>query len=271
MEKSGYTKVYFQVVKKENTDRIKHILNETGYYDENTVEQIVYEEKDDLSYFCLNVDSAEYIGRNAHAMVDGIFVTSDSIVQHWEGLFYLPILIIREINNEILQSYLNSDMLKEHELHHLQRIIEHIDKCPDYIEKARKYNAGSCSYADIEKSIEFEVNKLFIFELPAFTSEFEKGEKNIFLRSDGLVSMIKLHDKNEYVQYNLGNYVEKLRRTYIDRFDDKRNKINAILDREVNKQGEKIFGANTMVKIALALLTCLVLEQKNGTHFEIDD
>jgi hypothetical protein len=130
------------------------------------------------------------------------------------------------------------------------------------------------AYPDIAVAcgdIEFEVNKLFVFELPAFTSEFEKGEKNIFLRSDGLVSMVTLHNKNEFVQYNLGNYIEKLRRTYIAMFDDKRNEINDILKREVNKQGEKIFGANTMGQIALALLTCLILEQKNGTHFEIDD
>jgi len=271
MEKSGYKNVYFQVVKKENTNRIKLILNETGYYDENTVEKIMYEEKDDSSYFSLIVDSAEHIGRNAYAMLDGIFVKIDSIVQQWKGYFYLPILITREIKDETLQSFVNSDMHKDHELHHLQHIIEHIDKHPEYIENSRKYNAGGCSYDDIEKSIEFEINKLFLFELPAFVSEFEQGERNIFMRSKDLVSMVALNDKNEFVLHNLGHYIENLKRDYIARFHDKRTEINKFMDREVHKQGETLFGANIMEQIAMVILKSLLLEKINGTHFEIKD
>lgn len=129
--------------------------------------------------------------------MDGIFIEINTIVKQWKGLFYLPIVITREITNEKLKSIITPDMNKDHELHHLQHIIEHIDRCPDYIEDSRKYNVGSCAYVDIEKSIEFEVNKLFFIELPAIIADYEKGEKNIYLYSDGLISMVTAHDKEE--------------------------------------------------------------------------
>ncbi len=272
MKKTGYKNTYYSVVTKANLEKIKHILNEHEYYDENTVEQIEYEEKDNLPYFILTVDSAEYIGqRGAYAMLDGIFIEINSIVQQWEGIFYLSILIIRKITNEKLKPIINPDMLKEHELHHLQHIIEHIDRYPGYIEESRKYNAGSCTYADIEKSIKFEVSKIFSNELPALISDYEKGERDYYLYSDGLVSITTSHDKNEFVQYNLAQYIAKLRVAYIDRFSEKKAEVSEYIAKEVNKQGEKRFGENTMAKLAIVLFKLVSLAQSNGKHFEIEE
>ncbi len=271
MKKSGYKSVYLRVVRKANIDKIKNILNESGYYNENTVEQIEYEEKYNLSYFSLSVDSAEHLRQGAYALLDGIFIEINPIVKQWKGLFYLPILITREITNEKLKSIINPDMFKEHELHHLQHIIDHIDRCPGYIEDSRKYNSGSCAYADIEKSIEFEVNKLFSFELPAITADYEKGGRNFYLYSDGLASMATSHDKNEFVQYNLAQYIIQLRLAYINRFIDKQTQINNFIAKEVNKQGEKRFGENTISKIAMVLLKFVLIAQNNGKYFEIED
>jgi len=254
----GYKSVYLRVVKKANIDKIKHILNEAEYYNEKTVEQIEYEEKYNLSYFSLSVDSAEHLARGAYALLDGIFIEINSIVEEWQGLFYLPILITREITNETLKTMINPDMLKEHELYHLQCIIEHIDRFPDYIDDSRKYNAGSCVYADIERSIEFEVTKLFSIELPAITADYEKGERNFYLYSNGVASMATSNDKNEFVQYNLAEYVLKLRLAYLNRFIDKQTEISDFIAKEVNKQGENRFGENTMSKIAVVLLNLLV-------------
>ncbi|MDA3789739.1 MAG: hypothetical protein PF503_14745 [Desulfobacula sp.] len=271
MKKSGYKNIYLRVVNKANLDKIKHILNESGYYNENTVEEIEYEEKDNLSYFSLTVDSTEHLRWGAYAMLDGIFIEINSIVPQWKGMFYLPILITRKITNEKLKSIINPDMLKEHELHHLQHIIEHIDRCPGYIEDSRKYNTGSCTYADIEKSIAFEVNKLFSIELPAIVADYEKGERNFYLHSDGLASMATSHDKHEFVQYNLAQYIVQLRLAYISRFVEKQTEISNFIVKEVNEQGEKRFGENTMSKIAMVLLKCVLLAQNKGEHFEIED
>jgi hypothetical protein len=270
MEKSGYKNVYLRVVKKANVDNIKHILNESGYYNEDTVGRIKYEEKDNLPYLSLSVDSAEHLRWGAYAMLDGIFIQIDSIVEQWNGLFYLPILITREAANEKLKSIINPDMFKEHELHHLQRILEHIDRCPSYIEDARQYNAGSCAYADIGKSIEFEVNKLFTLELPAIIADYEKGERNFYLHSDGVVSVAASNDKSEFVQYTLAQYIVQLRETYIDRFVEKKMEISDFIAKEVNKQGEKIFGENTMSKFAIILFKFIRLAQESGERFELE-
>jgi hypothetical protein len=104
MKKPGYKDTYYRLVTKANLEQIKHILNEHEYYDKNTVEQIEYEEKDNLPYFILAVDSAEYIGRRgAYAVLDGIFIEINSIIPHWEGIFYLSILIIRKTTYEKLK------------------------------------------------------------------------------------------------------------------------------------------------------------------------
>ena len=272
MKKSGYKNTYHRVVTKANLDKIKNILNEYEYYDKNTVEQIEYEEKDNLPYFILTVDSAKYIGRwGAYAVLDGIFIEINSIIQQWKGIFYLPILIIRMTTNKKLQPIINPDMLKEHELHHLRHIIEHIDRYPGYIEESRKYNAGSCTYADIEKSIKFEVSKIFFHELPARISDYEKGERDYYLYSDGLVSITTSHDKSEFVQYNLAQYIAKLRVAYIDRFSEKKAEISEYIAKEVNKQGERRFGENTMARLAIVLFKLVSLAQSNGKHFEIEE
>ncbi len=272
MGTTSYKNVYLRVVKHANLDKVKSILNKSGYYNENTVEQIKYETKDNLPYFCLTVDSAEHIGReSAYALLDGVFIEIDSIVKQWTGLFYLPIVITRKITNPQLKSIINPGMHKEHELHHLRCIINHIDRYPSYIEDARKYNVGSCTYADIEKSIEFEVKKFFSFELPAIIADYEKGDRNFCLYSDGFFSVAASHDKNEFVQYSLAQYIIGLRLAYFDRFVEKQTKIEALIAEEVNKQGQKRFGENTMSKIAMVLLQFIFLAENHGTHFKIED
>ncbi len=272
MKKSGYKDTYYRLVTKANLEQIKHILNEHEYYDKNTVEKIEYEGKDNLPYFILAVDSAEYIGRRgAYAVLDGIFIEINSIIPYWEGIFYLSILIIRKTTHEKLKLIINPEMLKEHELHHLRQKIEHIDQYPGYIEESRKYNAGSCTYANIERSIQFEVNKIFFSELPAFISDYERGERHYHLYSDGLALMATSHDKNEFVQYNLAQYIAKLEFVYSNRFSDKKAKITEYIAKEVNKQGKKRFGENTMIKLGFVLLKVISLVQNNGKYFEIDE
>jgi len=271
VKESGYKNIYFSLVKKANLDKIKHILNEAGYYNEDTVEEIEYEEKDNLSYFSLTVDSSEHLRRGAYALLDGIFIEINSIVRQWEGLFYLPILITRKITNEKLKAFISPVMLKEHELHHLQYIIEHIDRYPGYIEDSMRYNAGSCTYANIEKSIEFEVNKLFSFELPAIIADYEKGERTYSLYDDGLVSIATSNDKNEFVQYSLAQYIVELRLAYMSKFVEKKTEISDFIAKEVNKQGEKRFGENTMSKISMVLFKFILLAKNKGKHFEIED
>jgi hypothetical protein len=271
MKETGYKSTYYRVVTKANLEKIKHILNEHGYYDEITVDRIVYEKKDNLPYFMLHVDSPEYIGRGAFAMLDGIFVQIDSVIREWEDIFYLPILIVREMTNEKLKPFIDPDMLTEHELHHLQYIIEHIDQNPGYIEKSMKYNAGSCTFADIQKSIAFEVGKIFSLELPALVSDYENGERNYYLYDDGQASIAESRDKNEFVQYNLAQYIAKLRAAYIRRFSEKEAEISDLLAKEVNRQGKKIFGKNTMSVLAIALFKVFSLVKTEGRHYDVGD
>lgn len=271
MKKLGYKNAYHRVVTKANLEKIKHILNECGYYDEMTVDQIKYEEKGNLSYFLLNVDSTTYIRQGSFAMLDGIFVEVGSVIQQWEGIFYLPILIIREMTNEKLKPFVKPDMLTEHELHHLRHMIAHIDQHPGYIKKAMKYNAGSCTFDDIQKSIKFEVSKIFLSELPALVSDYENGEREYFLYADGWVTMNTSDNKDDFIRYNLAEYIAKLRAAYIERFPEKDSEISQYVAKEVNRQGKNIFGKNTMSVLAIALFKLVSLAEKEGKHYEVEE
>ncbi len=271
MNKTGYKNIYYQVVKESNLEIIKKIIKELGYYDEETIDKLEFNNKDNLPYFSITVDSSEHLAKGCFSLLDGIFIDIDTIAPEWKGIFYLSILIVRETANARLQPFINADSLKDHELHHLQSIIDHIDRHPDYIEKSMQYNIGSCTIENIKESIEFEVSKIFNNEMHALISDYENGERDCYLHSGGIVTVVTFHNKDEFIQYQLGSYLSSLNSNFIHKFPDMVTEINVCIDKEINKQGENIFGKNTTQKFAIALLKTFSLAQRQGKRYRIDE
>ncbi len=270
MKKTGYKKMYYQVVKKSNLVKIKRILKKQGHYDIATIEKIEFNKKDNLPYLCITFDSSEQPVMRYFFLLDGIFIDIDTIAPEWAGIFYLSILIIRQTVHEKLKPFINADSLKDHGLNHLQSIIDHIDQNPDYIEKSIKYNVGNCTIENITESIEFEVSKIFNIEIHALNSDYENGEKNCFLNSGDIFTVFTFHSKDEFIKYKLGSYLSSLNSKYIYKFPEKETEINKYFEEEINKQGEIIFGKNTTQKLVITMTRTISLAQSEGIQFSID-
>lgn len=268
--KSGYKDTYYNLVSPENIEAIKVIIKNEGYYDSQTINKIQYNELYGLPYLHVTVDSGDYTA-GRYALLDGIYLEITSIIPQWHGKFYLGIIILRKPKNEKIKQFINPANDLEHELHHLNFLIHHIDKHTDYIERSMKYNAGSCEIQDLDKSVEFEVNKIFLVEVPALISDFNMGEKDLlsYSRDTGIVTKITVDNKNDFLRYKVGEYLIALNSYYVKRFPKNAKQIKHTIEMEVDKQGESFFGTNCMALLLISMIECLSLFQVKGTRYEI--
>ena len=266
----SYKEVYYRVVIEENLERIKRIIEDQGYYDSVTINKIQYRKSNNLPHFFVQVDSPDYTFGN-YAMIDGIYLDIDSIVPEWQGKFYLGIIIIRNPTNEKIKRFIDPAKDIEHELEHLRYLTDHIDKNPDYIEKSMKYNVGSCTLRNLEKSIAFEVNKIFSMELPALILDFEMGQKDMFSFENGILTKITVDDKDSFLRYQMGHYLAGLHERYAKKFPENIEQIKDKFEREVNERGKELFGPNCMMLLLFSLMEFHAVLNTRGVHYEVGE
>lgn len=266
----GYKNTYYNLVTRDNLEGVKKIIKNQGYYDSTTIDKIQYCELNSLPYFLLIVDSPNYTSGH-YAMLDGIYLDASSIIPRWHGKFYLTIMIIRKPTNEKITLFIDSTKDIEHELNHLHFLIEHINKSPDYIEKSIKYNVGSCEINDLDKSIKFEVKKIFSMEVPALILDFDMGQRNLFSYKNGMVTKITINDKDDFLRYKVGQYLANLNNQYVKRFPENAKQIKNNLEKEVNRQGKALFGDNCMMLLLMSLVNYFSTLEAKGVTYEVGE
>lgn len=268
--KPSYKNTYYNLVTRENLEEIKKIIKFQGYYDSTTINKIQYRELNNLPHFFLTVDSPDYT--NGHyAMLDGIYLDVNSIIPQWHGKFYLSIMIIRKPTNEKVKPFITPAKDIEHELHHLHHLIDYINKHPYYIEKSMKYNMGSCEVCDLDESIKFEVKKIFSMEVPTLILDFDLGQNDLFSYDKGTVTKITVNDKDDFLRYKVGQYIAELNNQYVKRFPENVEQIKNNLEKEVNRQGKKLFGDNCMMLLLMSLINYFSILETQGVSFEIGE
>ena len=87
--------------------------------------------------------------------------------------------ILRQFNARKL---INRELSILHETAQIKDILDLIEKQPDYPETVHKYNMNNddLSLQDLEKSIDFEISKLFYLEPRALSMDFANGLILIF-------------------------------------------------------------------------------------------
>ena len=267
-KKPNYKDTYYNLVTQKNIEGIKKIIKEQGYYDSKTIDKIQYRELNGLPHFFLTVDSPNYTDGH-YAMLDGIYLDVNSIIPQWHGKFYLGIVIIRKPTNERINPFLAPVKDIEHELNHLYRLINYINKYPDYIEKSLKYNVGSCGISQLDESIKFEVKKIFSMEVPTLILDFDMGQKDLFSYDKGTVTKITVNDMDDFLRYKVGLYITTLNGQYIERFPENVEQIKDILEKEVNKQGKKQFGDNCIMLFLMSLMKYFSTLETKGVCYEV--
>jgi hypothetical protein len=252
--KISYKKAYHDVVNPENLEKIKTLLKERGSYDPETIDNIRYHEQNNLPYLLVQVDSGTHLGQGNYGMVDGIFVNLEAIYPQWSGVFYLPIVFLRHPANPKLKELVEKRNIKEHELGHLQDLIEYINKTPSYINRALKFSLSACTLQNVRMSIHFEVEKVFQKEAPLLAKDYQRGETSVSISADGAVYEIEVDTEERYVEYEIGLYLGSLFEQYLKKFPDHKKLIEEFYEKEVNAQGRALFGKNAIEKIALAIV-----------------
>jgi hypothetical protein len=266
----SYKKTYYNLVTRENLEGIKKIIENQGYYDPVTINKIQYDEINNLPHFFIIVDSPDYTFGH-YAMLDGIYLEVDSIIPQWTGIFYLGMIITRKPTNEKIKQFIDPAKDLEHELNHLHRLIDCIDKNPDYIERSMKYNVGSCTLGDLDKSIEFEVGKIFLMEVPTLGLDFDMGQNDMFSYDQGIVTKITPGNKEDFLRYQAGHCLAELHDKYVEKFPEHVDQIKNKFTMEVNKQGKTLFGDNCMMSLLISLMEFYSVLETEGSRYEVGE
>lgn len=254
MKRPSYKKTYYNLVTPDNLDKIKTLLNKKSHYDPATVARIQYQEENDLPYLFLPVDSGDYIGRGNYGMVDGNLIKIESIMPQWSGWFYLPIVILRRSTHLTMQKLVDQKRFQEHELEHLKQLLDYIDADPAYIRRAKELNVTGCTLKNLARSIQFEIEKIFRMEAATLALDYRNGEKTVAIFADNAVYEIAVDTEEEFLRYQLGKYLSRLIERYLEKFPRHKELIKNVSIKELDEQGQALFGDDALRKIALLMI-----------------
>ncbi|ETR70182.1 MAG: hypothetical protein OMM_08993, partial [Candidatus Magnetoglobus multicellularis str. Araruama] len=93
--------------------------------------------------------------------------------------FYLPIIAKPNRIPEIAKKYYSEENAIKHELIHINDMLKWIEEDSAYIENSILYNQNAVTEDTVEKSIAFEIEKIFKLEPRAIEHDYENGENLI--------------------------------------------------------------------------------------------
>ena len=242
-----YIDIYRKIADKNNREKLITVFKDTGNWEKLKAVHLEIIEDAKLPYILVNIDyNEDFIGYFSSAMI-GIFMekafVADIDRNYDREYFYLPVIAKPCQVPEMAKKYFSEENAVQHELMHLSDILEWIRKEPEYIENAIRYTHESATAENMDKSIDFEVRKIFALEPPAIGNDFDKGEDiiiqpfifDIFLK-------YKCRTKTEYIQMKVSDYITDLREMYLKNFSDRKNAVEDFFRKSVEKYGKKIFG-----------------------------
>jgi len=242
-----YIDIYRKIADKNNREKLITVFKDTGEWDKLKIVHLEIIEDGKLPYILVNVDyNEDFIGYFSSAMI-GIFMekafAAEIDTNYDKEYFYLPVIAKPCQVPEIAKKYFSEEIAVQHELMHLSDILEWISKEPEYIENAIRYSYESATAENIDKSIDFEVRKIFALEPQAIGNDFSRGEDiiivpflfDIFLK-------YKCRTKTEYIQMKMSDYITDLREMYLKNFSDRKDSVEDFFRKSVEKYGKKIFG-----------------------------
>ncbi len=242
-----YLSLYRKVVEKQNEDTLLHLLKETGHWEK--LQAIDFEIIDDttLPYILITVDYQEdVVGYFASAMI-GISLEKSYILDiqsnYNKEYFYLPLIAKPQTYPEIAKKYYSEEHAIQHELMHISDILQWIENDPTYIENVLHYSYETATEDTLDKSIDFEVQKIFTLEPQAMGHDFDNGEDMIiepFLF--GLYMRYKCPTKTEYIEIKIADYMSNLKEMYVKNFSQKKEAIEHFFEESVGKYGKNVFG-----------------------------
>jgi len=243
----NYKSIYRKFVEKSNEEKVIDILKETGNWETLNALHLEIIENKTLSYIFITADYKHDVGGCIAAAMIGVYVEKQFITEidetYFHDYFYLPVIMKPAKLPEIAKQYYSEENAVKHELIHIADILQWIEDDPEYIEKAIEYCYESATEENIEKSIDFEVKKIFRLEPQAMKSDFDSGENMIiepFLF--GIYMKYTCKSRTEYIKIKIADYIINLKDMYEKNFSDKKEAVEHFFEKSVVRYGKKIFG-----------------------------
>ena len=245
---TNYTAIYREIVQKRNEDTLIRVLKETGHWEKLKALDLKIIDDATLPYVLIGIDYAkDFIGYFSSAMI-GINLDRDSVLelcdQYRYECFYLPVIVKPRKLPEIAKKYFSEENSIEHELMHVSDILRWISEDPPaYIEAFLNYGRESATEDTLDKSIDFEVRKIFVLEPQAIGHDFDNGEDMIiepFLFA--IVLEYRCSTKKEFIEMHLADYITELKHMYEEKFPRKKDEIERFFEESVGRYGKEEFG-----------------------------
>ncbi len=244
----NYIGAYREIVRKRNEDTLIRVFKETGHWEKLKALDLEINDEAILPYVFSNVDYGEdFTGYFSSAMI-GITLERDCILEmcghYCYEYFYLPVIVKPRYISKLVKKYFSEEVSIGHELMHVSDILRWVGEDPPaYIEDVLNFGVESVSEDTLEKSVDFEIRKIFKLEPQAIGHDFDNGEDMIiepFLFE--IFLKYQCPTKKEFIKMKIANYVNELKRMYEKRFRGKENEIERFFEESVGKYGKNVFG-----------------------------
>jgi hypothetical protein len=245
-----YKDIYLKLIHKTNKENLIRLFKETDNWERLNAINLEIIDDHELPYILVTIDHQNDLreGYFASVMI-GLYIEKEFIIEIDSSFnntyFYLPIIAKPNKMPEIAKKYYSEENAIKHELIHINDILKWIEEDPTYIENAIQYNQNVVTKDTLEKSITFEIEKIFKLEPRAMELDYENGEDLIiqpFIGDNYLTYKCKA--KEEYVKLKIAEYLLPLKKAYIDKFPEKKDTIDFIFLENLDQYGKKIFGNN---------------------------
>ena len=236
-----HKEIYFYLVKKENEDSLRELFIEEGIFEDFKVTDMEIHTKAGFPYILLLVKPKEIFA----AMFIGVFVDIKPMLPDYpDEWYYLPFIQYCPTYPKKYQAYIDRELSIIHEITHIKDILALIEKNPGYVDTVSKYTMFNedLTLEDLEKSIDFEISKIFYLEPKALAGDYASGETVIYSDMMGEIKGYPCQTVEEYVQLKIIHYKNKIKDIYAEKFPGQYQGINELINEAINKYGKEVFG-----------------------------
>ena len=206
-------------------------VHDQGYFTDLKASKVEVVEAEPLPYLRFELESD---GRFT-AVCGGLFLDLEGVVpEPPPGRYYFPYVGLTPLAEP-------GDL--EHELAHLEDLLELLRVEPAYARDAERLGITQVEPALLAQSVAFEVRKIFMLEAPAFGREYDEGNQAVDVPVlPGLKLKYRCASREEYVALWMATYLTGLKQRYLERFPKRGPDIQRCLEKATDMHAEHLVG-----------------------------
>lgn len=238
----NYRDRYYQLLKEENFESLRNIFANEGILEFMRVKTVELKTEFEIPYILFTSDFDNY---HAAQYLGFVIDIRQIITNYTDENFYLPVVSFCDSHPEFVQKLINKKISIQHEVIHIRDFFEILENDPNYTRDLLNYGLYfPVKNQDIEKSVNFEVKKLFLIEPNGLTHDHASYERYVYEQFMGRLMKYKCDDLHEYLQMKMKNYLDEYISLFKNKFRNESERIDKEFEKSINQYGKSIFGDN---------------------------